>query len=362
MSQVSPDLVTGIFRTFAFDRIQNAIKTGGDVVIPFGPTSYYSIRDNLMPQSPRFNRSGELVPEASKSKFMPQSEPKMTGLDSDYMKAVESSNVEAQQRMVDEAAKQAGYNVGPVYHRGGNWSQADFDLMDKRGNQLGLHVGTEKQIKNISKRDNTSVDKKLYISAERSVRFNDFGVWNYETLAPQMRRAGIDLSLNEVTEFLRREQSGQTVDKEWVAKKLRSKIQEAGYDSVVYLNMTEGIDHVAMAKDLRLPKSGRTRADYTEQLAKDYGAEDSYIIFSPSKIKSADLITRDDSGNVIPLSKRFDVGSEDIRFMPTGRAKAKNATDSYPRSSKEYRDPMLAKSISFAISGLSQERNKQNGK
>jgi hypothetical protein len=61
MSQVSPDLVTGIFRTFAFDRIQNAIKTGGDVVIPFGPTSYYSIRDNLMPQSPRFNRKGELV-------------------------------------------------------------------------------------------------------------------------------------------------------------------------------------------------------------------------------------------------------------------------------------------------------------
>lgn len=63
MSQVSPDPVTGIFRTFAFDRIQSAIKTGGDVVIPFGPSSYYSIRDNLMPQSPRFNRNGELVPE-----------------------------------------------------------------------------------------------------------------------------------------------------------------------------------------------------------------------------------------------------------------------------------------------------------
>jgi hypothetical protein len=63
MSQVSPDKVTGIFRTFAFDRIQSAIKTSGDVVIPFGPSSYYSIRDNLMPQSPRFNRNGELVPE-----------------------------------------------------------------------------------------------------------------------------------------------------------------------------------------------------------------------------------------------------------------------------------------------------------
>jgi hypothetical protein len=61
MKDVSPDLVTGIYRTFAFDRLQSAIKTTGDVVIPFGPTSYYSLRDNLMPQSPRFNRNGELV-------------------------------------------------------------------------------------------------------------------------------------------------------------------------------------------------------------------------------------------------------------------------------------------------------------
>jgi hypothetical protein len=63
MQKVSPDLVTGIYRTFAFDRLQSAIKTSGDVVIPYGPTSYYSLRDNLMPQSPRFNRNGELVPQ-----------------------------------------------------------------------------------------------------------------------------------------------------------------------------------------------------------------------------------------------------------------------------------------------------------
>jgi hypothetical protein len=66
MSQVSPDPVTGIFRTFAFDRIQSAIKTSGDVVIPFGPSSYYSIRNNLMPQSPRFNRNGEIIYENKK--------------------------------------------------------------------------------------------------------------------------------------------------------------------------------------------------------------------------------------------------------------------------------------------------------
>jgi hypothetical protein len=35
-------------------------------------------------------------------------------------------------------------------------------------------------------------------------------------------------------------------------------------------------------------------------------------------IKNIDPITRDDSGNVIPPSKRFDVGSRDIRHMPEG--------------------------------------------
>jgi hypothetical protein len=69
MKDVSPDLVTGIYRTFAFDRLQSAIKTSGDVIIPYGPTSYYSLRDNLMPQSPRFNRNGELVPEKKAPSF-----------------------------------------------------------------------------------------------------------------------------------------------------------------------------------------------------------------------------------------------------------------------------------------------------
>jgi hypothetical protein len=68
MKDVSPDLVTGIYRTFAFDRLQSAIKTTGDVVIPFGPTSYYSLRDNLMPQSPKFNRNGELIYESKEQK------------------------------------------------------------------------------------------------------------------------------------------------------------------------------------------------------------------------------------------------------------------------------------------------------
>lgn len=39
-----------------------------------------------------------------------------------------------------------------------------------------------------------------------------------------------------------------------------------------------------------------------------------YGVFDPSQIKSADPVTYDDSGNIIPLSQRFDSSKEDIRY------------------------------------------------
>jgi hypothetical protein len=43
-----------------------------------------------------------------------------------------------------------------------------------------------------------------------------------------------------------------------------------------------------------------------------------YVAFDPTQIKSAEPITRNDQGNVIPLSQRFQTSSADIRFMPAG--------------------------------------------
>ena len=40
----------------------------------------------------------------------------------------------------------------------------------------------------------------------------------------------------------------------------------------------------------------------------------SYVVRKSNQVKSADVVTYDDSGNVIPLSRRFDTGNEDIRY------------------------------------------------
>jgi hypothetical protein len=81
MKEVSPTKDTGIIRTFAFDRIKSVIKMNDNVSIPFAQYSYYNVRDNLMPQTPRFNADGEFIPE--KPVKAPASKPQPTRLAKD---------------------------------------------------------------------------------------------------------------------------------------------------------------------------------------------------------------------------------------------------------------------------------------
>ena len=66
---------SGIYRTFAFDLLDNATRMTGVKVVDYGPNSYYTLKTNLMPQMPRVNRNGELVTEPTSVKgvrFMPE--------------------------------------------------------------------------------------------------------------------------------------------------------------------------------------------------------------------------------------------------------------------------------------------------
>lgn len=74
------------------------------------------------------------------------------------------------------------------------------------------------------------------------------------------------------------------------------------------------------------------------------GRGDVYIFFNPEQdVKSADPITYDDSGNVIPLTERFDSGNRDIRWSLAGTnedmAEAAEFSDSGIRYSLRKEDP-----------------------
>ena len=64
---------------------------------------------------------------------------------------------------------------------------------------------------------------------------------------------------------------------------------------------------------------------YDGAIQSDYG--DEAVAFYPSQIKSAEAITRDADGNVIPLSKRFDSKNDDIRYSMTKDTAGKELTD-----------------------------------
>jgi hypothetical protein len=52
------------------------------------------------------------------------------------------------------------------------------------------------------------------------------------------------------------------------------------------------------------------------RLSGTYQLGDSLIVNDPSQVKSAEPVTRDDDGNVIPLSERFNPGEDDFNYMP----------------------------------------------
>lgn len=83
--------------------------------------------------------------------------------------------------------------------------------------------------------------------------------------------------------------------------------KNAGYDSVIFKNIKDsGGQNNSVSMD--------TTADI-------------YVIFNPNNAKSADAVTYDDNGNVIPLSQRFNMGKDDIRYSarnPQAQVEAEN--------------------------------------
>lgn len=151
--------------------------------------------------------------------------------DAAYLSAVKAGDTAKAQAMVDEAAKKAGYNVGPVWHATG----AKFDSFDPS-----------------------------------KMRGGDAGNGFY------------------------------FVDSEKVAKKLGVHVMR------LFLSGETSIQKI---------KSGKP-AKSRERIERDYRGAKMHVVFDPTQIKSADPITYDGAGNVIPLSQRFNQGSNDIRFQP----------------------------------------------
>ena len=232
-------------------------------------------------------------------------------LDEAYRKAVSSGNVQEQQKLVEQAAKEAGYT------------------------------------------------KLFYHGSKKGGGFTTFKNWQYFTENKQyaQRYAGGENGL--YTTYVKMENTFDTRQAE--ARSLfnearqelgLSKLQENGLP-----DWTDGYDLSEYIEENDLPYDSIILDEGGDMVnGKPVSRGLSYVIRNPEQIKSADAVTYDDAGNAIPLSERFNMGKKDIRYAldevdGTYFVRAEQnlfvKEDGTPYSEREIFDSLVGKTISL---------------
>ena len=218
-----------------------------------------------------FYETGEVREQSGLDRFRYS----LTRANDEYMKAVESGDTEEQRRLVDEAAKESGY------------------------------------------------DRLFWHGSKKGGGFTEFRDWSYFTenkkYASRYAKAGDKGSLYEVYANLGNTFDTRKPECREIFDKMRSeyglsKVQESGLpDWTDGYDIAEFIDENGLDYDSIILDEGGDLVD-----GKPVSRGFSYVIRSSEQVKSADPITYDDSGNVIPLTERFDSGNRDIRWSLAG--------------------------------------------
>jgi hypothetical protein len=190
--------------------------------------------------------------------------------DEEYLRLAENpeENKEELQRMVDEAAKINKYDSPIVYHGS---SDKPFNIFKtKRGKGKTREGGA------------------FFTPAETLANY-------FAKISQQVKYKGLTNKLGIIYRVYLKIDKPLNIDEEFrsegtIEDKNINRIKAAkkfGFDGIIWKNTIEPFHPDGV---------------------------DQYIVFNPNQIKSADPITKDDQGNIIPLSKRFDSSSDDIRY------------------------------------------------
>ncbi|MDD2326682.1 MAG: hypothetical protein PHW63_11950, partial [Alphaproteobacteria bacterium] len=269
--------------------------------------------------------------------------------DAAYLDAVKQGDMETAQRMVDQAAKKAGYNVGPVYHgtptgeftvfdksklgtKGGH-HHGGFSFTTDQGAALGYANGFSDEAVNLDNaieivnrvfantfESNKNADKIIqqYWSNSDSEVEADGPVEIYWGVIDDNNEFADDLmglvSLmadrfpSEAAEITRA--SNILAANQSAMPEVKSVYLKVPGGTPVIKSTAELIGTDAVNVDVRNEPTGATIMDLG-------GEHKVYYVADPANIKSADAVTRDDAGRVIPLSQRFDSTKDDIRYKIT---------------------------------------------
>lgn len=184
-----------------------------------------------------------------------------------------------------------------VYH--GTTRGDAVAAFDTRGSELGAHFGTQAQANAFAQREGGAI-LPVYLSIRNPLRLVDHGDFKAETVAMQLRELGLISADERAAISVELQQQGD-VAQAAVLQRLQRRIQDRGYDGIVYLNRREG-EHDPFGPD---GVTGDELDAMTDEDVRDLfpTAADSYIAFEPGQVKSA-----------IGNNGAFDPVNPDIRF------------------------------------------------
>jgi hypothetical protein len=285
--------------------------------------------------------------------------------DADYLAAVERGDMETAQRMVDEAAKAAGYvEAGSHGLALGELSNNQFDPAFLGTNtraasaELGYFFASEKTARNYGLKT---------LNAERAVDVSDVARGIVQPLLDL-----IPVGASKEFDFIRKlddaafmPQSSDMYDPDSFVEStydyINVLLDDAEFKADELANEESVLEAVETARERLEATIGQTQLTsvtdaavlnvrlkmqnpaihdqqgqrYRERsffeiinAAKEAGndsviiqntydggpLDDVKVVFDPTQIKSADPVTRDSQGNVIPLSRRFDATTADINY------------------------------------------------
>ena len=245
--------------------------------------------------------------------------------DRQYLDAVNRGDMETAQKMVDEAAEAAGYTTQSVYHgsgarfdtfkrqflgtaAGGASAQEAFFFTDsmRTAKAYAVHAAEDVPIKELMRKAEAAEKRGDWDEHDRLITEAENLSYGKDGAEATMRRRenATVYKLHLRGRFMEFDAEGKSPQELSNAKafkqfdgSLTAAIRKArlqGYDGVMFKNLDD-------APNIDDPANH-------------------FAVFNSNQIKSADPVTRDEKGNVIPLSQRFNPDTPDIRFSVGRRA------------------------------------------
>lgn len=258
--------------------------------------------------------------------------------DKAYIDAVEAGDMETAQAMVDSAAQTAGYNSPRLYHG----TKSEFNVFNAKHNDPGskgfFFTDSEEMASSYGKNI-----KQVYLRVEDPYVIEGNGRnWNnlhtdifsvIPEIEDQIRAHEIamkrflengDIKQSQYdyfrdkyydkADFIKDESKNSIFD---IIKKYIYRWQIRNFNSKLNVDRTRDFEWLLQQLDSDVNIIFKDITDYGANIT-DYESifvpHDVYVTTNPKNIKSADAVTYDDNGNVIPLSERFNENEDDVRF------------------------------------------------